>query len=781
MGALAGKEEHSMLKRLGSLLYHLRWVVLFLTIIGTGAMAYYGIGVFSALQGASINDPTSESIHANQLIAAKFSNNSPDVVVLLSDNQLHASDQAFQQATLQLQNVLKGRSEVVHISSYYTQNNDPGLVSRDGHQVLMLINLSAQNGGKMINYETIAPLITSPTLHVDIGGPTVSDIQFNEQIGKDLQSAELITLPITALLLFLIFGGLIAALLPLLIGVIAILGSLAILRVLVNFMEITSFAIDVVAFIGLGLAIDYSLFIITRFREELAPNENDVKGALSRTLASAGRTILFSGLTVGISLLCLLIFPEVLLRSISLAATSAAIVAMLSTLIVLPALLALLGHRINAISIRGLWRRKASTQQAKAGAWYHLAHFVMRWPIPVVVVIVGLVLWLGTPFLGVTFSTPDQRSLPAGVSARIVQEQLKQNFINQGVAEIDIAVTTPGSALSASNLAALNTYVTQLKAISGVSSVVSLTSLDPRLTLQDYQQLYAQPSANPQIAQAATQLANDDVTEVIVRTNALDLSSQAQTLVNTIRNVAVPSGFARLVGGDSAVEVDLFNNLKTTIPTALLIMAGAVFLLLFLLTGSLIMPIKALILNVLSLSATFGVLVWGFQDGHLQNILNFQAIGSLDSTQTLLIFALAFALSMDYEVFLLSRIREQYDLLHNNREAVAVGLQRTGWLITSAALLLAVVIGAFGSSKIIFIQELGVGVALVILMDATLIRSLLVPAMMSLLGAANWWAPRPLKVLWQHIGLRESEQPVAQEEQPVVFARPDAVAPGTRS
>lgn len=770
-----------MLKKLGMALYRVRRVMFLLTIVITAAMAVYGMGVFGALQGASINDPNSEAIHAQQLIAARFSNNSPDVLVLLSSSQLQASDEAFRQATLQLQNTLKERPEVVSISSYYTRNNNAGLVSRDGHQVLMLFNLATGGDSKQSNYNKIAPLLISPTLQVTPGGPIVSDIQFNAQIGKDLQSAELITLPVTALLLFLIFGGLVAALLPLLIGLITILCSLAILRVLVNFMQITSFAVDTIAFIGLGLAIDYSLFIITRFREELAYNDADVQGALGRTLASAGRTILFSGLTVSTSLLCLLIFPEVLLRSISLAVISTAIVAIVSTLVVLPVLLAILGSRVNALSIHRLLRRKASVRHARSGAWYRLAQGVMRWPIPVAMVIIGIVLLLSTPFLGATFSTPDQRSLPAGTSARIVQEQLKQNFTGQGVAEIDIAITTPGDALSTHNLDALNTYVTQLKAIAGVTGVLSLTSLDPRLTIQDYEQVYAHPSANPQLAQAAAQLANGNVTEVIITTNALDLSSQAEALVNKIRGVAVPDGFSRLVGGDSASEVDLFNNLEATIPMALLILAGAVFLLLFLLTGSLVMPIKALILNTLSLSATFGVLVWGFQDGHLQNILGFQPIGSLDSTQTVLIFALTFALSMDYEVFLLSRIREQYDLLHNNREAVAIGLQRTGWLITSAALLLAVVIGAFASSRIIFIQELGVGVTLAILMDATLIRSLLVPAMMSLLGAANWWAPRPLKALWQQIGLRESEQPVVVEEQPIELEHSNETVSGTRS
>ena len=262
---------------------------------------------------------------------------------------------------------------------------------------------------------------------------------------------------------------------------------------------------------------------------------------------------------------------------------------------------------------------------------------------------------------------------------------------------------------------------------------------------------------------AAHQLANGNATKIIVTTNVADHSEQAHTLVEKVRDVAVPQGFISLVGGDNAVEVDLAHNIQAMIPWALLIMGSVVLVLLFLLTGSVFLPSKALLLNILSLSATFGVLVWGFQDGHLQNILGFQSIGSLDSTQTVLIFALAFALSMDYEVFLLSRIREQYDLLHDNHEAIAVGLQRTGGLITCAALLLAVVVGTFAVSKIIFIQEIGVGVALAVLMDATLIRCLLVPAMMSLLSGINWWAPKPLLALWRVIGLRENGSPLTND------------------
>ena len=390
----------------------------------------------------------------------------------------------------------------------------------------------------------------------------------------------------------------------------------------------------------------------------------------------------------------------------------------------------------------------------------------MRWPVPVIVVTLAVLLLLGSPFLHVSFSTDDESSLPVGASARIVVEHLKQGFPNQGNSEMDIVIRTRGNALSSQNLAQLDRYVHQMSAIAKVTSVESLVSIDSSLTLADYQRLYANPSANAQVAGAATRLAHGDLTEVIVTVNAASRSSGAQAAVSQVRALAVPAGFTPLVGGDTAQDMDLFAALGASIPRALLIIVVAIFVLLFLMTGSLIMPLKAIILNTLSLSATCGALVWIFQDSHLQNLLGFQSVGSLDVSQIILIFALAFSLSMDYEVFLLSRIREQFDITGDNRESVARGLQRTGWLITSAALLLAVVVGAFATSKIIFIQELGVGVALAILMDATLVRGLLMPAMMSLLGSRNWWAPRPLRAVWQRIGLKEAGEarPTAVDE-----------------
>jgi RND superfamily putative drug exporter len=287
------------------------------------------------------------------------------------------------------------------------------------------------------------------------------------------------------------------------------------------------------------------------------------------------------------------------------------------------------------------------------------------------------------------------------------------------------------------------------------------------LTLAQYQQLYAHPTSNPQLTKAAQQLAKKNVTEINVTATLDPHSNQGKDLITQIRAMQAPAGISPLVGGATAQEMDQLTSLQVSLPKAGSVMAIAIFILLFLMTGSVIMPLKAIILNTLSLSATFGALVWIFQDGHLQNLLGFKAFGALDSTQPILIFAIAFGLSMDYEVFLLSRIKEQFDRNGNNREAVAIGLQRTGWLITSAALLLAIVVGAFATSRIIFIQELGVGISLAILVDATLVRALLVPAMMTMLGKWNWWAPRPLRWLWMRVGLHEA---IEDEPQEIVFA-----------
>ncbi len=753
-----------MLTRFGGFIYRARTVFLFGSLVLVLAAMVFGFGVFGTLKSGGFQDPNSQSTQAQNLLDQKFGGAAIDIALLMQSDTLKATDPAFESAATQLLDTLKARPEVASVASYYSTQNATFL-SRDGHETFAAIQLKPQDEvAKEQDYKTLLPLMTSSTLHVTIGGNVAVNVAVNSQISADLEHAEIITFPIVGFLLFIVFGGLVAALLPLMIGGIAIVGAFAILRALTSLTDISVFAVNVVTVTGLGLAIDYSLFIVTRFREELARDERDVRGSLQRTLATAGRTVLFSGLTVSVSLLSLLLFPEGFLRSMGLGAIGAVLVAMLAALTILPAVLVLLGRRVNALSVQRLFSslfrsRRAASMGETRGAWYRLSQTVMRFPVPVAIGVVAVLVLLGTPFLHASFTTPDVHVLPAGQEARAATDRLGQDFAQQGASQLVIVIQTPGSALSADNLANLDTYVREIEAMPGVVQVQSLVTVNPALTLAQYQQAYANPGANPQLAAVAAQLANGDATRLTVSLQSAEFSSATENVVNQIRALHTPAGFQPLVAGETPFQMDLFANLRATLPTALLVMALAIFILLFLMTGSVVMPLKAILLNTLSLSATFGALVWIFQDGHFQNLLAFQSNGNIDGTQTILIFALAFGLSMDYEVFLLSRIKEQFDKSGDNRASVASGLQRTGWLITSAALLFAVVLAAFSTSEIIFIKEIGVGLAIAVIMDATLVRALLVPATMRLLGRWNWWAPRPLRAIWQRIGFSETEEP----------------------
>jgi uncharacterized membrane protein YdfJ with MMPL/SSD domain len=740
-----------MLERLGGMLYRTRWIVLFFALLIVAVAAIFGTGLFGSLKSGGFADPASESSKAQALLDAKLGGSTADIIILMNSNSTKATDPTFMDAATQLLAKLKARQEVASVTSYYSTHS-ASLLSRDGHETFAVVQLTAKDEAtKEKDYKTIEPLITSPVLHTMVGGNVAVNIAINKQVGADLERAELITFPIVAILLLIVFGSLVAAALPLLIGGIAIMGAFAILRAMTNWTDVSVYAVNVVTMLGLGLAIDYSLFIVTRFREELGSNNGEVKGAMERTMATAGRTILFSGLTVSTSLLGLMLFPEMFLRSMSMGAIAATLVAMLAALTILPALLAVLGHRINALSIQRLFRRTSSSQRQVSsnetqGAWYRIAEMVMRRPVVVGLAVLAILVTLGLPFWRVAFSTPDVKVLASNQEARIVSDRLSRDFAQQGNSQLVIVIRTPGDALSYTNLASLDTYVHAIKAIPGVVSVESLVTVNPQLSLADYQQLYAHPGANPQLGAMEAQLANGDTTKITVAMQPVDHSPAAVDIVHQVR----------AIDGTTAYQLDLLASLSATLPYALLVMFVAVSVLLFLMTGSLLMPVKAIVLNILSLSATFGALVWIFQDGHLQNLLGFQSTGSIDATQPILIFAIAFGLSMDYEVFLLSRIKERYDETGDNRAAVSSGLQRTGWLITSAAMLMAVVFSAFGTSKIIFIQEIGIGLAIAVIIDATLVRMLLVPATMRLLGKWNWWAPAPLRAIWRWVGLSES-------------------------
>jgi len=541
------------------------------------------------------------------------------------------------------------------------------------------------------------------------------EVAINSEVTADIAKAEGFSMPVLLILLLVIFGSLGAAWIPVAIGGIAILGSFTVLRLLTMATTVSIYSVNITTILGLGLGIDYGLFIVTRFREELH-RQPTVEQAVARTVATAGRTVAVSGITVAVALTSLMLFPEDFLRSMGYGGVATVAVDMLAALTVLPALLAVLGHRVNALRVRRPVHRRVRDEAS--GGWYRLARSVMRRPLVYVSVITIALLALGAPFLRISWGGTDARTLPAASTIRQVSQTLDSQFPVNSTDPIEALITGPGGS------AALTSYLHRIDAIPGVTGA-QVTGV------------------------------KGDVTRVDVGYTPAPVSSAARHIVTQIRALAPPAGAAVLVGGSAAGLVDELASLGSVLPWMALLVCLSTFVLLFLAFGSVVLPVKAIVMNVLSLGATFGVVVWIFQWGHLSGLLRFTATGSIDPTMPILMAAVIFGLSMDYEVFLLSRIRERYDQTGDNTVAVAAGLQRTGGVITSLALLLIIVVGAFSASGITFIKLLGVGMIVALLVDATVVRVLLVPATMRLLGRANWWAPRPLRRLYARYGFKE--------------------------
>ena len=719
-----------MFASLGHLTFRHRRLVLVLAAAFLALGAGWGTGVFGSMTDSGFETPGSESARALTQVEQTVGRGGTDVVLLYSHGGDTVDDPAFRTAVEEHLADLPSE-QVAGVTTYWSAGQAPGLVSKDRTGTYAVLQLAGDGDDALMDsYEAVSPrLHEAPAgLSVQLGGNEAIASDITTQVGEDIARAEMISTPIVLVLLVVIYGGLTAASLPLAIGGLAILGSFTFLRLLSLVTDVSVFSINIVIMLGLGLAIDYALFVVSRFREEMHRPGATTEDALVRTMSTAGRTVAFSGITVAIALASLLLFPQVFLRSMGFGGMAAVFVAMVGALTVLPALLAMLGHRVDSLRIPFL-RRRSTAPAAQAdhqGVWYRLAHSVMRRPVAYVAVIVPLLLLLGSPFLRVEFGGVDHRALPEGTESRVVSETLLRDFPGGSTTTIDAVVTARAGA---PDVAALSSYVEELRALPGVTGA--------------------------EVTGAAGSTA-----QVSVRHGFEGISSQARDLVAGIRGVPAPAGTEVLVGGRAAELRDLLSSLSGTLPWMGLFMVGVTLVLLFLAFGSVVLPIKAVVMNVLSLSASFGALVWIFQDGQMTGLLGFTSTGFIEATQPILMLAIAFGLSMDYEVFLLSRIREQWDRTGDNALAVATGLQRTGKIITSAALLLLVVIGAFSTSGIVFIKMIGVGMIIAILVDATIVRALLVPASMRLLGHWNWWAPRPLARFWDRHGLREYDAAV---------------------
>ena len=722
-----------MFERLGHAVFRARRLVLVLAAVVVTLGATWGTGVFGAMTSSGWEDPGSESAAARERIETSVGRTGADVVVLYRFRDRPVTDPAFAAAVAQHLAGLPA-TLVDSVTTYWsTGGRAVNLVSRDGRSTYAAVRLVGTGDDEiMAAYDALEPSLRDVPAGLDarLGGTAAISSDITTQVSEDIARAEQLSLPIVLLLLVVVFGGLVAASLPLAIGGLAILGAFLMLRLLTLVTDVSIFSVNIVTMLGLGLAVDYALFVVSRFREERRVPGATTEAALVRTMATAGRTVAFSGITVAIALASLLFFPQVFLRSMGFGGMAAVLIAMLGALTVLPALLAVLGHRVDALQIRPpktlrtllhRTRRASGVSASEGGGWARLAHSVMRRPVLYVAVIVPVLLLAGLPFLRVEFGGVDHRALPAGTESRVVSEALIEDFPEGEVTTIDAVVTFPDAAVDE---AALQTYADRLTGLAGVTS-------------------------------ATVTGRSADTAVVSVRYTYDGIGPEARDLVGAVRSVPAPPGAEVLVGGRAADLRDLLASLGSTLPWMGLFVVGVTLVLLFLAFGSVVLPIKAVVMNVLSLLASFGALVWIFQEGNLAGLLGFESTGAIEATQPIIMLALAFGLSMDYEVFLLSRVREQWDAIGDNTAAVATGLQRTGRIITSAALLLVVVIGAFSTSGIIFVKMIGIGMIIAILVDATIVRALLVPATMRLLGRWNWWAPAPLARFWTRHGIRE--------------------------
>ncbi|MEU6626860.1 MMPL family transporter [Streptomyces parvus] len=752
-------------------------LALLAALVITALAVFAGSGVADRMGSGGWQAPDAESTYATEVLAREFPASQPNLLLLVDSGSAGVDDPAVTAEAARLTERLKAEPGISGVGSYW-ETASPALRSEDGEEAIIAARIGGDEKTAGETLDRLAPAFAGERgpVTVSLGGPVAVQHEMQTIIQEDLLRAELIALPVTLVLLVMVFGSAVAAMLPLAVGIVAILGTNAVLRGLTEFTDVSVFAMNLTTALGLGLAIDYALFIVRRFREELAVGA-DTRTAVGTTLRTAGRTVLFSALTVAVSLSAMLVFPQYFLRSFAYAGIAVVLLAAAAALILLPAALVLLGPRINALDLRRVLRRRrkaaagadaagaaaggpgagpvAGTDASPGRGWAWLGALVMRRaPVFAIVTTVGLLL-LGLPFLGVKFGTADDRQLPASAESRVVQEHIRDGFPGSPGGGLEVLAEGQGSP---ADHAALKGRIEQLPGVLRVDGPV----------------------------------ADGPVAYYSVLPKGEAVGEQAQQLVRDLRALPSASSLDTSVTGTAAVLVDSKDAIADRLPWALAIIVVVTLLLVFLLTGSVLIPLQAVVLNALSLTAMFGAVVWVFQDGNLSGLLAFTSTGDIETTLPVLMFCVAFGLSMDYGVFLISRIKEEYDRTGDHEHSVTFGLRHTGGLITAAAVILAVVMVAIGTSRVTNTKMLGLGIALAVLMDAMVVRSLLVPAVMKLMGRSTWWAPAPLRAFHRRFGLSEGEaapavtpaappdpEPTAEAEE-IAGARRDVGEPARR-
>ncbi|MGW5311947.1 MMPL family transporter, partial [Nocardia thailandica] len=697
-----------------------------------------GVTLFERVEGGGYTDPDSESSAALRVLAEEFGQAPPNLVLLIGTDRT-VDDPEVVQAALGVVAGLQNRDGITGVASYWTTHQD-ALRSVDGKQALVVATVLGTEREIDDRVAAVADEVAGarPPLDIRAGGHAVLMHETVTQSKSDAVLGESLAFPVTLIALLFVFGGLVAASLPVIVAFVTVLITMGALWLLSTVVDLSVTATNVATLLGLGLAIDYSLLVVNRYRDELAGGR-DAAGAVAATLRSAGRTVVFSAVTVAVALAGLLFFPLLAVRSMGYAGILVAGVAATVSLTVLPAALRLLGERVDAGQL--VWFLRAPRPASGEGVWGRVATTVMARPIPIGLAVLAVLLLLGTPFLRLTLGFPDERTLPETMNSRQVTEIIARDFADSD--QHDLVAVLPDSSYSADGLDA---YARALSDLDGVRRVDTATGS------------YSNGGLVEQPTEASARFRAERAAYLTIVPDATDAYELSQVAA-AVRDVRAPTPV--LVGGVAAADADAIAAVKAALPWALAFVVLAMLIVLFLLTGSVVLPVLAVALSVLSLSATFGALVWIFQDGHLSGLLGFTVTGNLPATVPVMLFGVAFGLAMDYQVFLLSRIREEYDRTGDTEAAITRGLERTGRVVTAAAVLISLVFLGFLVSDITFMKAFGIGLPLAVLVDATLVRGVLLPAAMKLLGDANWYAPDALRALQERLGLDDGTGPVA--------------------
>ena len=748
--------------RLGRFVVRRAWWIVAVWVAALLLAAPFAPRVADQLQAGGFILDDLESARAKALLEAELGAPPSALVIVFSSPTLEAGTPAFEAAAAEAVRDVPSAPHVARVVSHLLA---PRQVSADRHTAYDVVFLDLPPDASPEALPVLREAL-QPVANLDValaGGPAFyGDVQTVSE--ADLQRSELISLPLAALTLLLVFGTVVAAGIPLVVGGSAVVVALAVLFAVASATPMSIFVLNLATLLGLGLGVDYSLLLTSRFREELAarPSGPDrVPEAVRVTVATAGRAVFFSGLTVLLGLLGLVLFEFMILRSVGIAGAIVVGLAVLAAVTLLPAVLTIVGTNVDRLAIR-----RVDPGTSTDGPWARLARRVMAHPVAFLVPTLALILLLGSPFLHVRFNAPDSSILPPSVPSRAAFDILRAEFGEGEFAPIVLAIRTTGPATSPANLAALYEYSRRIAADPRVTRVEGLVDVDPRLTLEQYQLLYGAPGGPPdrfsQEALAAT--TRGDLTAFTVITGFGPNREEGKALVADLRRgpLAPPAGMSALVGGGAADVADVVDRVAADFPRTALFIVVTTYLVLFLLLRSVILPAKALVMNTLSIVASFGAMVWIFQDGNLSAVLGFQPVGFVETTQPVILFCVLFGLSMDYEVFMLTRTKEVWDRTHDNTEAVARGLERSGRIVTSAALVVVVVAGSFAFADIVLIKALGIGMAIAVALDATVVRALLVPATMRLLGRWNWWLPAPLERITGRLPLVEGDEAAAR-------------------